>query len=172
MNRTQLSLGGAVLLALAPLAMPLSHAELSLTRSVVLPGGRSSGGALSIASVAGQPAVGFSGLPSGATATGVHHGFFDAAECVFDLDATALAPFSNTGGTQTLTLTTNPGCAWTTSGVPSWMTLTPSTGPGGAAIQIQCEPNPGPARSAELIIAGHAVPVSQLGTSVAFWALY
>jgi hypothetical protein len=71
------------------------------------------------------------------------------------------------GGTGTITVTTQSGCAWTTSSNAAWVTITGSgTGSGTASYTVQ--PNTGFGRSALLNIGGVMVGVSQAaGTDTA-----
>lgn len=68
-----------------------------------------------------------------------------------------------TGGTSTLTVTTQDGCKWTSSGAPSWMTLSGS-GSGSGTATVVVSPNPGTSsRTATLTVGGQSVTVTQKG---------
>jgi hypothetical protein len=66
------------------------------------------------------------------------------------------------GGTGTLTVTTNPECAWTaTSGAP-WISLSPSSGQGNAAVELRVTPNEGSTqRDGNITVNSEQVRVSQ-----------
>jgi hypothetical protein len=65
------------------------------------------------------------------------------------------------GVRSTLAIATLPGCTWSASGLPSWVTLA-TTGQGGPTqLSYTVAPNTGPARSATLTVAGRAVVVNQ-----------
>jgi hypothetical protein len=66
------------------------------------------------------------------------------------------------GGTGTLTVTTNPECAWTaTSGAP-WISLSPSSGQGSASVELRVAPNDGGAqRDGNVTVNGEQLRVSQ-----------
>ena len=66
------------------------------------------------------------------------------------------------GGTGTLTVTTNPECAWTaTSGAP-WISLSPSSGQGSATVELRVTPNEGSTqRDGNITVNSEQVRVSQ-----------
>ena len=53
------------------------------------------------------------------------------------------------------------GCAWTVTGAPSWVTVSPASGSGSATLKIAAAANSGPARVAELIVGGREFRVEQ-----------
>ena len=57
--------------------------------------------------------------------------------------------------------TRRPGCNWTSSGVPAWITGVPGTGTGTTTINFTVDANTGPARSANIVIGGQTFAVSQ-----------
>jgi len=68
------------------------------------------------------------------------------------LSPTSLS-FGSTGGTTSLNVTAS--VAWTLSGLPSWLSATPSTGSGNAALTFTCQANPSIlARNATLTFTG------------------
>jgi len=76
----------------------------------------------------------------------------------------AALPVAAAGGNQTIAVQTTAFCAWTISGLPSWITLggpSLTTGPGNAILSIAA--NPGGARSATIAITGASVAVTQAG---------
>jgi hypothetical protein len=66
-------------------------------------------------------------------------------------------------GTTTVTVTTSSGCAWSTTGVPSWITVTNGSGSGNGIVSLAIQANSGPARSATLQIGGQSFTVNQEG---------
>lgn len=66
------------------------------------------------------------------------------------------------GGTGTLTVTTNPECAWTaTSGAP-WISLSPSSGQGSATVELRVAPNVGSTqRDGNITVNSEQVRVTQ-----------
>ena len=71
------------------------------------------------------------------------------------------------GGTVTLSIHADPGCAWLVSGLPPWLALSGSTqGTGPATVSLTAAYNPGGARSASISIGGVSVPVRQFDSSV------
>ena len=69
--------------------------------------------------------------------------------------------FAVSGGQGSVTISTNAACTWTTSDVPPWVTGLPASGTGALTINFAVGPNPGPVRSANIIIAGQSFAVSQ-----------
>lgn len=66
------------------------------------------------------------------------------------------------GASGSITVTTGAGCGWTTSGMPSWVTITSGlsgTGPG--TVTYTVAPNSSSARSANFVVAGMTFSVSQ-----------
>jgi len=78
--------------------------------------------------------------------------------------------FSNSGGNfaaggGSLTVTVNAGatCNWTLTGLPAWLSATPSTGPGTKTVTLQAQANSGGTRNATLTLGSATYPVSQAG---------
>ena len=71
------------------------------------------------------------------------------------------------GVTSTLSITTLAGCAWTASGMPSWVTIA-TTGLSGSRLTVLHRGRhiTGPARSATLTVAGRPVVVNQTSAPV------
>jgi hypothetical protein len=65
------------------------------------------------------------------------------------------------GVTNTLSITTLASCAWTASGVPSWVTIATTAQSGPSQLSYTVARNTGPARSATLTVAGRPVVVNQ-----------
>lgn len=82
------------------------------------------------------------------------------AECNYSIDPGTFS-FPASGGQTTVAVSTNSPCTWTTSDVPPWVNGVPASGTGPQAITITVGPNPGPARSAGLVIGGQSFALSQ-----------
>jgi hypothetical protein len=67
------------------------------------------------------------------------------------------------GVTSSLSITTLASCAWTASGVPSWVTIATTGQSGPHQLSYTVAANTGPARSATLTVAGRPVVVNQTG---------
>ena len=65
------------------------------------------------------------------------------------------------GTSSTLAIATGSGCAWSASGMPSWITMPATTQTGSGPLAYTIAANPGLARSATLTIAGRQVVVAQ-----------
>ncbi len=68
--------------------------------------------------------------------------------------------FTVNGGTSTVAITAPVGCAWTVTGVPSWITMTQS-GSGNATLSVTAAANAGAERSATFSVAGNSFAVTQ-----------
>ena len=95
-----------------------------------------------------------------------------AATCSYALGITTLS-MAGVGGTATIGVSTNAGCAWTAASGGSFVTVTSAssaTGPG--TVSITVAENLGDARSATLTIAGQTVTVNQAAGDPVFgnWA--
>jgi len=85
------------------------------------------------------------------------------ATCTFALSATGYNAPSG-GGFSTVTVNTPGGCAWTSSGVPSWITGVPNNGTGPTTINFTVAANPNTTqRTANMTIAGRTFTVTQAG---------
>jgi hypothetical protein len=88
------------------------------------------------------------------------------ASCTYTVTPGSLAPPA-AGAASTLSIATAAGCAWSPSGMPTWITIATvsRTGPGTLAYTVA--PNTGVARSATLTIAGRPVVVNQAAAGAA-----
>ena len=84
------------------------------------------------------------------------------AECSYSI-APAGQSFSTASSQGTVTVSTNSICTWITSDVPAWVTGLPASGTGPQRLTFTIDANPGPARSAAIIIGGQSFAVSQAG---------
>ncbi len=72
------------------------------------------------------------------------------------------AAIAAAGGTGTVAVSTNAGCAWTASSNAAWVTVSSgSGGVGGGLVGFSVAANPGSARSSTISIAGHTFTVNQ-----------
>ena len=85
------------------------------------------------------------------------------ANCTFSLSAGGQA-FTAAGGSGSVTVSTQIGCNWTPSNIPSWITITnfPS---GSGTLTFQVAANAGPGRSATLTSSGVSFTVEQQAAS-------
>jgi len=92
--------------------------------------------------------------------------------CSYTLGTTTLN-MAGVGGTATIGVTTDTGCAWTVATSGSFVTVTSaSSNNGPSAVGIKVAENTGDARSATLTVAGQTVAVNQAAGDPAFgnWA--
>ena len=70
-----------------------------------------------------------------------------------------------TGGAGSVTVTSDPGCAWTATSNAPWLTITSgATGTGNGATGFTAAANPGPSRTGTLTVGGQTVTVQQAGS--------
>lgn len=66
------------------------------------------------------------------------------------------------GGTGTLSVTTNPECAWTATSPAPWISLSPSSGQGSASVEFRVAPNDSNApRNGNVVVNSEQLRVSQ-----------
>ncbi len=88
------------------------------------------------------------------------------AGCTYSLSAGGQG-FSQQGGSGSIAVTTQPGCAWTVDNVPSWVSLTsPASGVGNGSVTFQVFPNSGGDLSDSFIVAGHTFNFLQEAGSI------
>jgi hypothetical protein len=68
---------------------------------------------------------------------------------------------SASGGSTAVSLSSSPGCAWTVTGAPGWVTVSPLSGSGSATLKVAAAPSSGAARAAVLSVAGRELRVEQ-----------
>jgi hypothetical protein len=108
-----------------------------------------------VAANAGQPRSG------GFTADTLQFTVQQGGACTYSLDSSS-ANVPATGGNGTVNLTTSAGCAWSITGVSSWITITSAlSGSGNAAITYQVAADNGAARSGGFTVAGQTFTVQQ-----------
>ncbi len=86
-----------------------------------------------------------------------------AGGCTYAI-APAAQSFSASGGTGTVNVNTQSGCAWTAMSNNSWMTIS-SGGSGTGAVNYSVAANSGIARTGTMAIAGLRFTVTQAGTN-------
>jgi hypothetical protein len=92
---------------------------------------------------------------------------FTIAGCQYSLNQGGQA-FTASGGSGTVTVTTTPGCPWSVTNLPPWVTLTgPPSGTGSAVINFQVSPASGAELSGSFMIAGLIFTVGQQAPSIA-----
>ena len=84
------------------------------------------------------------------------------AECNYSISPAGQS-FATAGGQGSVTVSTASVCTWNTSDVPAWVTGMPASGTGTQTIAFTVDANPGPARTAIIIIGGQSFTVSQSG---------
>ena len=84
------------------------------------------------------------------------------AACTYSISPAGQS-FPTAGGQGTVSVSTNSVCTWNTSDVPVWVTGMPPTGSGAQTLTFTVEPNAGPGRTANVIIAGQTFAISQTG---------
>ncbi len=87
-----------------------------------------------------------------------------APTCTYNA-APASAFYTAAGGNATVTVTTQPGCAWTATSQAAWITITAGgSGTGNGTIQYSVAANTGAARASSLTVGGQSVAITQDGT--------
>lgn len=91
---------------------------------------------------------------------------FTTQACTYTLSSSVI----NTGlggGPGNFNVTTQPGCVWSVTGAPSWITYPDASnnGTGTGAVTLAIASNPGTARSATLTVNGQTLTVNQTGVS-------
>lgn len=80
--------------------------------------------------------------------------------CNYSLNPTSFSAPTQ-GGSKKIDVSTSNGCAWSTTGVPAWITVTGGTGTGNGSLNIAVQANTGAPRTATLTIAGQSFQVDQ-----------
>ena len=88
-----------------------------------------------------------------------------SANCTFALSSGGQG-FTSAGGSGSVVITTQIGCTWTPSGVPSWVTITNSPASGSGTLSYQVAANAGPARTATLTSGGVSFTIEQQALSI------
>jgi hypothetical protein len=86
-----------------------------------------------------------------------------AVSCSYTISPSSIS-FGTAGGTGTIAVTTQTGCAWTAATGGSWLAITSgSNGTGSATVSYTVSANSGPSRSATSTIAGQFFTANQSG---------
>jgi hypothetical protein len=73
---------------------------------------------------------------------------------------------SLSGGSGSLTITTAPGCSWTTTSTVPWISLVGAGSASGSATYFVSGNSAAAARTGTITVAGQAVTFTQAGTSL------
>lgn len=91
-----------------------------------------------------------------------------ADPCIYKLSP-ASADWSPAGGTGATGVQTPGGCGWTASSNNDWLTITKiSRDNGGGGVTYSVAPNPGPARTGTLTVAGQTFTVNQVTSNCSY----
>ncbi len=118
------------------------------------------------------------GLTSGPTyyiaataynAQGLESGFsneviYTVPSCTFAISPSS-ASFPTSGGSGSVSITTQAGCNWGTSASASWITINSGSGIGSGTMRYTVSPNTGITRSDSLTVAGNVFTVSENGSA-------
>lgn len=86
--------------------------------------------------------------------------------CTLQLSPKSLS-FGNTSGSANITVSTQPGCAWTANSNTAWATIAGGTsGNGNGSIMVNVAANTSASRTGTLTIAGQSVNVAQAGAAI------
>jgi len=69
-------------------------------------------------------------------------GAWDDAQCQVTLAPSKLRITVANGGSSTLSVTADPGCAWSIQGLPGWLSAAPMTGTGTSSVLLSATANP------------------------------
>ena len=84
-----------------------------------------------------------------------------AAPCAYSLNPTSYSAVFG-GASSTFDVNTASGCAWTSSGAPSWVSGVPGSGTGTTSINFTVAANPNPTqRNATIVIEGQSFTITQ-----------
>ena len=87
-----------------------------------------------------------------------------AGSCTYAIAPSAQS-FSASGGTGTVNVNTQTGCAWTAISNNSWITISSGGGSGSGAVNYSVAANPATARTGTMTIAGLRFTITQAGTN-------
>jgi len=95
----------------------------------------------------------------------------DGFGCSYAIDPVARV-FTSAGGTGTVTVATDDGCLWLASTTAPWISITSDPGAAGSGeLVYQVDTNPGPGRTAAILIGSRIHYVSQGAGNGCFYAL-
>ncbi len=81
-------------------------------------------------------------------------------DCGFSVTPTSVT-VPATSSEITVTVTASAGCAWTSTGLPSWMTILSGGGVGNGVARFRVDQNPGDPRAASFRVADQLISISQ-----------
>jgi hypothetical protein len=92
--------------------------------------------------------------------------------CSYSLNSSSASVPAN-GGSVSVGVTTQSGCAWTAASQASWITVRSgsSSGTGNGTVHLDVAPNSGPARTGTVTIAGATFTVTQAANPVCTYTL-
>jgi len=99
-----------------------------------------------------------------AVGTKVAQAYAGLTGCTYMLSAGGQV-FPAAGGNGSIGITALPGCAWSASGAPNWVTGTTS-GSGNGTLNYQVTANQGPDRSVTITVAGISFTIEQQASSI------
>jgi hypothetical protein len=86
--------------------------------------------------------------------------------CTYSISPTSQS-FGSSGGTGSVSVTTQSGCTWTASESLGWVTITSgSSGTGSGTVTYSVSPNTGSSRTGTMTIAGQTFTITQEGAGV------
>ena len=139
----------------APLQM---GGGFNITKSVVAGGGGgSSGGGNQLTGTIGQAGAGVS---SGGNFS-LSGGFWAGSGCTYAITPTTCQNFPAAGGSGTINVTTDAGCAWTAASNDAWIVLASFGGTGSGSVGYMVSANTGAQRTGSITIAGQTFCVTQ-----------
>jgi hypothetical protein len=83
-----------------------------------------------------------------------------AGGCRYDVSPSAVT-LPGTGGGASASISTADACRWSATASDSWISVSPVSGTGSAALEISAGPNLGEARSGTVTAGGHKITISQ-----------
>lgn len=84
----------------------------------------------------------------------------EAAPCAYAISMMS-GTFNPSGGSVSVNVATQSGCAWTATSPCSWVTVTPTGASGNGSVTVTVAANSGSARSCTITIAGESFSVTQ-----------
>jgi hypothetical protein len=87
--------------------------------------------------------------------------------CAYSIKPSSYSPAAS-GGSIQVAIATDPGCAWSVTGIPSWTRATPASGSGPLTISLAVDPNTGAARTANFNIAGESFQITQAAATCTY----
>ncbi len=89
---------------------------------------------------------------------------YTVPSCTYAISPSS-ASFPSSGGSGSVSITTQAGCNWGTSASASWITINSGSGIGSGTMRYTVSPNTGITRSDSLTVAGNVFTVSENGSA-------